>query len=423
MEKICASFLDGSMDAILGKLYCEPEEINTQRARYIKAIECFKALYGNRSIEIYSAPGRTEIGGNHTDHQNGRVLAAAINLDAIAVASKRDDNVIRISSEGYGEIEVDITSLGIVEAEYGTTNSLVKGTVAAVKELGYKTGGFDAYITSDVLSGSGLSSSAAYEVLIGNILSGMYNDGRIDEITLAQIGQKAENIYFGKPCGLLDQMTASVGGLINIDFKDKEKPKIKKVDVDFGKFEHSLCIVDTKGSHADLTDEYAAVSSEMKSVANIFGKEVLSEVDKEEFYSNINKIRAAVGDRAVLRAMHWYAENERVDAQVSALESGNFDKFKELIKASGDSSFKYLQNVYTTKNIREQNVSVALSLSDEILRGKGVSRVHGGGFAGTIQAFVPKEMVLEYKRRMEDVFGEGSCYVLHIRTVGGVRVV
>lgn len=422
IEAIKANLYNGNIDESLAELYCGTEFVDIQKKRYAAALDAFEGLYGDKEVEIYSAPGRTEVGGNHTDHQNGRVLTASINLDAIAIVAKRDDNIIRITSEGYGEIIVDISDIEIIENEIGTTAALVRGTAAAMKKRGYSIGGFDAYVTSDVLSGSGLSSSAAYEVLMGNILSGIYNAGKISPVELAQIGREAENKYFGKPCGLLDQMACSVGGLINIDFADGTNPRVKKVGVDFNKHNHSLCIVDTKGSHADLTDEYAAVPIEMKKVAAFFGKNYLSEVDKADFYKNIVEIRKATGDRAVLRAMHWYAENIRVDRQVEALEKGDFDEFKALIKASGDSSYKYLQNVYAVKNINEQNVSLGLALSDEILNGKGVSRVHGGGFAGTIQAFVPNTLVDEYKRKIEAVFGEGACYVLKIRPVGGVKI-
>lgn len=423
IKKLKEDFLQGKYNEILSNIYCGKKNFEKQIHRYIKALNSFENLYGSRTVEIYSAPGRTEIGGNHTDHQNGRVLTAAVNLDAIAVVSKRNDGIIRITSEGYGEIEVDTSNTVIVEGEKGTTAAIVRGTASIMKKRGYIIGGFDGYVTSDVLSGSGLSSSAAYEVLLGNVLSGMYNNGKIDAITLAQIGKEAENIYFGKPCGLLDQMAVSVGGLINIDFKDQEKLIVNKIDVDFNKFNHSMCIIDTKGSHADLTDEYAAVPQEMRNVASYFGKVILSEVSEEMFYSRIKEIRLEVGDRAVLRAMHWYAENKRVDKQVEMLKNDNFEEFKRLIKESGDSSFKYLQNVYATKNIREQSVSVALAMSEEILQGRGVNRVHGGGFAGTIQAFVPNEMINEYKERMECVFGTDSCHVLSIRPIGGLRIV
>ncbi|MBR1969740.1 MAG: galactokinase [Clostridia bacterium] len=423
INEIKNNLKNGTYNALLKKIYCSVELVEKQVERYIKAIDEFVKLYGEREIEIYSAPGRSEVGGNHTDHQNGRVLAASINLDAIAIVSKRKDSIVRLTSEGYGEIEVDIKDSEPFDNEKGTTKALVRGVAAAMKKRGYITCGFDGYITSDVLGGSGLSSSAAYEVLITNVLSGMYNDGKIDAITIAQISQEAENIHFGKPCGLLDQMASSVGGLINIDFKDKKKPIVKKIDIDFNTFNHSLCIVDTKGSHADLTDEYAAVPQEMKKVASFFGKEYLSEVEKDEFYKKINDVRTFTGDRAVLRSMHWYAENEKVDKEVDCLLNGEFEEFKNTVKESGNSSFKYLQNVFATKDIKNQSVSLALCLSEEILGKKGVCRVHGGGFAGTIQAFVPNEMVDSYKEKMEKVFGENACYVLFVRPVGGIKIV
>lgn len=414
--------INGGLDNIFAQLYCGAEFIEKQRERYIGALDSFKNIYGDGEVEVYSAPGRTEVGGNHTDHQNGRVLTASINLDAIAVCAKREGTIIRITSEGYGEISVDISNLDVVPEEKESTAAIIRGTVAAMNNRGYNVGSFDAYVTSDVLSGSGLSSSAAFEVLIANIISGMYNNSGVDPIVIAQIGKEAENKYFGKPSGLLDQMASSVGGLINIDFKDPKNPVVKKVDVDFNKYNHSLCIVDTKGSHADLTDEYAAVTVEMKKVSQFFGVNYLSEVDKDEFYKNLAEIRKVTGDRAVMRAMHWFSENIRVDGQVAALTADDFEQFKKLIKTSGDSSYKYLQNVYSAKNVEEQNVSVALALSDEILGDKGVSRVHGGGFAGTIAAFVPNDMVAIYKNKMEAVFGDDACYILKIRPVGGTRI-
>ena len=416
-------FLQGTFDDTLETLYVSKELVKKQRARYAAALEAFEGLYGVKEAEIYSAPGRTEIGGNHTDHQNGKVLAASVNLDAIAVVAKREDNVVRLKSEGYPELTLKLDSLEPEEAEYGTTTALIRGVANGVKARGCGIGGFDAYVTSEVLSGSGLSSSAAFEVLIGNIFSGAYNDGKLDSVTIAQIGQEAENIYFGKPCGLMDQMACSVGGMIYIDFAEKKNPKVKKINVDFNRFGYSLCIVDTKGSHADLTDEYAAIPAEMKAVAAYFGKELLCQVEKADFFANIPAIRKEAGDRAVLRAMHWFMENERVVAQAEALEHGEIETFKALIKESGDSSFKYLQNVFAVKNVKEQGVSLALALSEMALQGKGVTRVHGGGFAGTIQAFVPAELVQPYKECMEAVLGEGTCYVLNIRPAGGVKIV
>lgn len=422
--KLKESFLGGEHDGILETLYVSKERIANQRARYAAAIEKFEELYGSKEIEIYSAPGRTEIGGNHTDHQNGKVLAGSVNLDAIAVVGKREDKVVRVKSEGYPEVVIDLSDLDPDEKEYGTTHALIRGVANGVKSRGFEIGGFEAYVTSEVLTGSGLSSSAAYEVLIGNILSGVYNSSKLDSVMIAQIGQEAENVYFGKPCGLMDQMACSVGGMIYIDFADKKSPKVKKINVDFNSFGYSLCIVDTKGSHADLTDDYAAIPEEMKKVAAYFGKELLFQVDKDEFFANIPAIRKETGDRAVLRAMHWFMENGRVEAQTEALENGDIEAFKKLVKESGDSSYKYLQNVFAVKKVKEeQGVSLALAVSDMALNGKGVSRVHGGGFAGTIQAFVPAEMVQEYKQSMEAVLGEGTCYVLNIRPVGGTKVV
>lgn len=415
-------FKAGQYAERLKDIYVDDAVLDYQKERYIKAIEEFEKLYGEQEVEIYSAPGRSEVGGNHTDHQYGKVLAASINLDAIAIVAKTDDSIIDIKSEGYDRIQVHLDSLQPRKEEEGRSEALTRGVAARLKEEGYIIGGFQAYATSDVLNGAGMSSSAAYEVLVGNILSGIYNEGKASPILLAQIGQYAENEYFGKPCGLMDQMASSVGGLINIDFEDPKNPKVKQVKVDFEEYGHSLCIVDTKGSHADLTDDYAAIPQEMKQVANLFEEDVLRKVDKNEFYLNLPKIREILGDRAVLRAIHLFEENKRVDEQVQALEQHDFETFKKLIKASGDSSFKYLQNVYSSHEINNQSVSIGLAISDIILQGKGVSRVHGGGFAGTIQAFVPNDIVDIYKKDIEHVFGEGSCHVLKVRKYGGMKV-
>ena len=415
-------FKAGQYAERLKDIYVDDAVLDYQKERYIKAIEEFEKLYGEQEVEIYSAPGRSEVGGNHTDHQYGKVLAASINLDAIAIVAKTDDSIIDIKSEGYDRIQVHLDSLQPRKEEEGSSEALTRGVAARLKEEGYVIGGFQAYATSDVLNGAGMSSSAAYEVLVGNILSGVYNEEKASPILLAQIGQYAENEYFGKPCGLMDQMASSVGGLINIDFEDPKHPKVKQVKVDFEEYGHSLCIVDTKGSHADLTDDYAAIPQEMKQVANFFEEDVLRKVDKNEFYLNLPKIREILGDRAVLRAIHLFEENKRVDEQVQALEQHDFETFKKLIKASGDSSFKYLQNVYSSHEINNQSVSIGLAISDTILQEKGVSRVHGGGFAGTIQAFVPNDIVDIYKKDIEHVFGEGSCHVLKVRKYGGMKV-
>ena len=393
IKKLEEAFKEGKYDQLLKDIYVDESVLAYQQERYIKALESFKDIYGEKEVEIYSAPGRSEVGGNHTDHQFGKVLATSINLDAIAIVAKRDDDVIDLKSEGYERIIVSLSSFDPAKAEKGTSQALIQGVASKLKEEGYKIGGFEAYVTSDVLNGAGMSSSAAFEVLIGNVLSGLYNDMKIDP-----------------------------GGLINIDFEDPKKPKIKKVDVDFEAYGHSLCIVDTKGSHADLTDDYAAIPYEMKKVANYFNQEALREVDKDDFYLNLPKIREILGDRAVLRAMHLFEENKRVDQQVKALEEGDFDTFKKLIKESGDSSFKYLQNVYSSHDLTNQSVSIGLAISDISLGDKGVSRVHGGGFAGTIQAFVPNDIVSMYKKNMEHVFGEGACHVLKVRPYGGMKV-
>lgn len=416
------AFKEGKYTQLLTDIYVDQDVIAYQKERYIKAIESFEKIYGEKEVEIYSAPGRSEVGGNHTDHQFGKVLATSINLDAIAIVAPKKENVIDLKSEGYDRIQHDLNHLDKNDVKDGSSEALIAGVAFKLKEEGYKIGGFEAYVTSDVLNGAGMSSSAAFEVLIGNILSGLYNDMKISPVFLAQAGQFAENEFFGKPCGLMDQMASSIGGLINIDFEDPEKPQIKKVEVDFEEYGHSLCIVDTKGSHADLTDDYAAIPEEMKEVAGFFDKAVLREVDKDDFYLNLPKIREILGDRAVLRAMHLFEENKRVDEQVKALEDGDFETFKKLVKESGDSSFKYLQNVYSSHDLTNQSESIGLAMSDISLGDKGVSRVHGGGFAGTIQAFVPNDIVSIYKKNMEHVFGEGACHVLKVRPYGGMKV-
>lgn len=412
----------GKHDADLLELYVDESVIERQKERYVLALETFKDHFGDKEVRVYSAPGRSEVGGNHTDHQRGRVLAAGVNLDTIAIVAKRDDDVIVVDSEGFNIKPVNAAILDINEKEAGTSEAIIRGVAAGIKNKGGSIGGFEAYMTSDVLEGAGLSSSAAFETLLGTILSHEYNEGSISAVDIAKIGQYAENEYFMKPCGLMDQMASSVGSFITIDFKDPKNPIVEKVDFDFDSSNHSLCIVDTKGSHADLTDEYAAVPADMKKVANYFGKDVLREVDPNEFYANVGDIRNAIGDRPVLRAYHFFGDNDRVVDEVAALKANDFETFKNLVKASGDSSFKYLQNVYSNKNINEQNISTGLAMSEYLLQGKGVCRVHGGGFAGTIQAFVPNEMLAAYKQGIEAVFGEGSCYVLKVRPFGGYKV-
>lgn len=419
---IKADIGNGLLDERILDIYVDDNVLEYQRNRYIKAIDKFEELYGEQEVEIYSAPGRSEVGGNHTDHQRGQVLACGLNLDVIAIVAKTNDGSIKIVSDDYNIKEINVSDIEYRKEEENTSEALIRGVAKKIKDEGYSIGGFVAFMTSDVLRGSGMSSSAAFEVAVGTILSGLYNDMKISPVFIAQASQYAENVYFGKPSGLMDQMASSVGSLVNIDFEDVKNPVIKKVDVDFEKFSHSLCIVDTKGSHADLTPEYAAIPVEMKEVAAFFGKEVLREVPEEDFYKNIIAIREKAGDRAVVRAIHFYDDHNKVTEEVNALEAGDFEEFKRVITASGNSSFKFLQNVFAVSDYRNQGLSVGLAVSEHVLKGKGAVRVHGGGFAGTIQAFVPNDMVAQYKSEMDRVFGEGSCHVLKVRKYGGMKV-
>ena len=421
-KSIIFKIQSGDFDDRLLDIYVDENVLDYQKERYIKAIKKYEELYGEGEVEIYSAPGRSEVGGNHTDHQRGQVLACGLNLDVIAIVSKTNDDIIKIVSDDYNIKDINVNDLSKKDSEENTSESLIRGVDKRLKDEGYTVGGFKTFMTSDVLRGSGMSSSAAFEVAIGTIISGLYNNMEISPVFIAQASQYAENVYFGKPSGLMDQMASSVGSLVNIDFKDTKNPVIKKVDVDFAKFSHSLCIVDTKGSHADLTPEYAAVPIDMKKVAAYFGKEVLREVDEDEFYANISDIREKVGDRPVVRAMHFFFDHNTVTKEVNALEAGDFEEFKKHISASGNSSFKYLQNVYPASDVANQGLSVGLGVSERILDGKGAVRVHGGGFAGTIQAFVPNDMVSEYREEMDKLFGEGSCHVLKVRKYGGMKV-
>lgn len=414
------AFANKEYDELLKDIYLDDAKIEYQRERYVKTISKFEELYGEVDVEIYSAPGRSEISGNHTDHQHGEVLAASINLDAIAVVKKND--IIRVVSDDYDMITISLDDISKKEEEEGTTTALIKGVLAGLKDRGNEIGGFDAYITSEVLIGAGLSSSAAFETIVGTIVSGLYNDMKVSAVDIAIIGQYAENVYFGKPCGLMDQMACSVGSLVHIDFADKANPIIDPVSFDFAKYGYSLCITDTKGSHADLTHEYAAVPAEMRAAAAVLGKEVLYGTTLADLLEKADEIREKAGDRAYLRAIHFVTENVRVQNAVAALRAEDFDGFLKMIKASGDSSYKYLQNVYTNQDVQHQNVSVALAVSDAILGSNGVCRVHGGGFAGTIQAFVKDEAVKEYKETLDKVFGEGACAVLKIRKYGGMKV-
>ncbi|MGN1102179.1 MAG: galactokinase [Huintestinicola sp.] len=418
-EKIAS----GDYDARLKEVYLSDKAVADQKERLAVIIDEYVKLFGdNENIELFSAPGRTEVGGNHTDHNHGKVLAASVDLDTVAAAAKRDDSVIVEKSFNFDALEVDISDLNVHTEEFGKSSGLIRGMCAGFVEYGYKIGGFNAASMSRVLSGSGLSSSAAYEVLIGTILNHLYNDGKVSAVDIAKIAQFAENKYFGKPCGLMDQMASSVGSFITIDFKDPSELIIKKVNFDFASCGHALCIIDTGGDHADLTDDYAAVRGEMEQAAEVFGKSVLRDVDEAEFMSNISLVREKVNDRAVLRAMHFYAENKRAEAEVKALESGDFDAFKELVTESGRSSYMYNQNVFTTKDVAHQGVSLALAMCEYLLKGKGAWRVHGGGFAGTVQAFVPVDMLDDFCEKIEAVFSKGSCHVLSIRPFGGIKL-
>ena len=383
----------------------------------------FSAAFGGAPVRYFSAPGRTEISGNHTDHQRGRVLAGAVNLDTIAAVRINGTDTIRILSKGYPMCEVKVTDLTPVASEINSTPALIRGVAARFVQLGCKVEGFDAYCESTVLPGSGLSSSAAYEVLIGTIINHLFFDGRISQPEIAQIGQYAENVFFGKPCGLMDQTASAVGGLVTIDFADKEHPNIRPVDFDFATTGHALCIIDTRADHADLTDEYAAITLELKELCRYFGKEVTTEIPEETFYATIPELRKIVPDRAIMRAIHEYNENRRVPQQVACLESGDFDGFLKLTKESGFSSWMYLQNVTPAGYVQQQPVAVALGLCEHYLQGKGAYRVHGGGFAGTVQAFVPFELLESFRAGIDAALGEGACHILSIRPQGGVEMV
>ena len=381
----------------------------------------FAKAFGGTPERYFSAPGRTEIGGNHTDHQRGRVLAAAVDLDTVAAVRINGTDTIRILSEGYSLCVIDVKELTPVASEINTTPALIRGVAARFTQLGCRVRGFDAYCMSTVLPGSGLSSSAAYEVLIGTIINNLFFGGKVTQAEVAQIGQYAENVFFGKPCGLMDQIASAVGNLVTIDFFYKEAPVIRSVNVDFSACGHALCIIDSGAGHADLTDEYAAVPGEMKAVAAWFGKEVLTQVDEAAFYGSLPQLRQACGDRAVLRCIHFYQENARVSRQVAALERGDFEEFLRLVKESGFSSYMYLQNVIPAGYQQHQDVAVTLALCEKILGGRGACRVHGGGFAGTVQAFVPVDLLERFVAGVEGTLGKGACHVLSIRPQGGVE--
>ncbi len=400
----------------------DPSELKRNGMRYAGLIKKFEAAFGKKDVDFFTSPGRTEIGGNHTDHNYGRVLAGAVNLDNVCIAGRNGTNVIRIISEGYPQFDVDISELKPIQSEKYSSAALVRGICARFKELGHEIGGFDACIDGGVPKGSGLSSSASFEVLIGAILSELFNNGNIDPIENAIIGQYSENNYFGKPCGLMDQTACAMGGLITIDFRDPSKPVVKRVNFDFVATGYSLVITDTGGSHADLNDEYASLPTDMKAVAAELGAKVLRQVTLDQVIDIIPKIREKVGDRAILRAIHFQGDNQRVVDQVAALERNDFDAFLRMVVESGYSSYMYNQNIYPVTNAREQNISLALALSDLVLKDQGAWRVHGGGFAGTIQAFVPAALLDKYTATLEHVYGKGSCHKLFIRPQGAGKV-
>lgn len=419
MIAIKRDILNGRFDEKFKLLY---GDVEFARKRYCDAVDSFESIYGEREVRLFSAPGRTEVGGNHTDHQHGCVLAGSVNLDVIAVVAATDDGIVKVKSEGYDEDILSLNELDPCEKEYGRASALIRGMCGEFKKDGYDIGGFVAYTTSNVLKGSGLSSSAAFEVLIGNILSGLYNNNTVDPVEIAKIAQRAENIYFGKPCGLMDQMASSVGGFVGIDFNDPSMPIIEKVSFDIGAHGHKLVIVNTGGNHADLTQDYADITIECKKVSEFFGKSFLRDVCVDKFYESIAELREKVGDRAVLRAIHFFNDNQRAIDEKQALKDGRFDDFLIISKNSGRSSFQYLQNVYSPSNPAEQGLSLALSLASKALEHRGAYRVHGGGFAGTIQAFVPNDLLENYLKIMSSVFGNDSCYVLNIRPVGGTEI-
>lgn len=414
----------GSFDEQFCKLYGSSEKaVLRARARYLNAAENFSRLYPESGdIRIFSAPGRTEIGGNHTDHQHGCVLAAAVSLDIIAIISFHEQGIIRVKSEGYEAVEVKLKSLEMRKSEKGTTAALIRGIAAKFAEKGVETGGFDAYMTSDVLSGSGLSSSAAFEVLVGTVINEGFNGGGMSAADIAAIGQYAENIYFGKASGLMDQLVSATGGFVAVDFADTASPDIRNVDFDFDRSGYAVCITDTKGSHEKLSDEYSAVFSEMKHVAKALGCEFLREADEEEFYKRLPELREICSDRELLRAAHFFGENRRAIEEAEALADGDTERFFGLVNESGTSSAELLQNLYSSAEPKEQQIPLAIMLSKRFLGGNGAVRVHGGGFAGTVQAFVPGYLTADYAAEMERVFGAGSCYVLTVRPVGGYEL-
>ena len=412
----------GRLDGKLLELYGE-EAVKAQRERYISILNKTESLYGDQEAQLYSAPGRTEVGGNHTDHQLGKVVGASLNLDVVAAVIPTDDTIVRYASKGFEVRPVDVSDLDVHADEKNTTEALIRGVAAGLNRRGYKAGGFEAYAESEVIPGGGMSSSAAFEVLLGTIFNDLYNDGKVSSEDIAKIGQYSENVYFMKASGLLDQMACSVGSFAFMDFADPENPVVRKVPFDPADYGYDLILTDVKASHADLSDEYSKVPEEMKAAARVLGHDVLGKVTKEDVISHVKEIREKCGDRAFLRAYHFVNETERAELMAKALEEKNIDRFLELVRESGQSSWMYLQNISAPGDIAHQAVAVGLALSDYVIGKNGAYRIHGGGFAGTIQAYVKTETTPEYIRTMESAFGKGCCYKLRIRDVGGVRLV
>lgn len=423
MSETIAALKNGDFDKQLEYIYSS-DNVDFYKERYLEVIDGFSEIFGDGGeIALFSAPGRTEIGGNHTDHQRGCVLAGSVNLDVIAAVRLNGTNTVRIQSKGYSMDEINLDDLDIHEEQFDKAIALIRGVIKCFADRGYEIKGFDAYTISNVLKGSGLSSSAAFEVLVGTVLNGLFANGELSAVEIAQFGQYAENVYFNKPSGLMDQMASSVGSMVAIDFKDTKNPVVEKVEFDLKKHNYALCIIDSGADHADLTDEYATIPSDMRAAAEFFGKEYLREVDVNEFFASIKPLREKLkNDRAVLRAFHFMRENQTAQDEVEALKNDDFEKFLSLVKRSGRSSYMYLQNIYASSMPKSQAVAVSLALCDELLGERGAYRVHGGGFAGTVQAFVPMDMLDEFKEKIEAVLGEGMCHILAIRPVGGCEL-
>ena len=406
------------------KLLICTDEVEEEKKRYLSLLDQAEALYGEGEYHIISAPGRTEIGGNHTDHQHGKVIAASVNIDSVALAKKSEDNIVKIKSLGFNIKPIDLSDLSVHQDEINTTESLIRGIAYRFQELGFKIGGIDALSQSKVLVGSGISSSASFEVLVAELFNQLYNDGQVDAIEIAKIAQYAENVYFGKPCGLLDQMAISCGGFTIMDFENPSAPIVEKHDFNFDKYGYHLVLTNTKGDHADLSDEYGKIPGEMKLVAKAMGHEVLRECDENEFYANFKHIRETVNnDRAMLRAIHLFNENHRVDLQAKAIKEEKIEDLLKLMKESGHSSYQYLQNVSCVIKPYSQSLGLALALSERCLKGEGAFRVHGGGFEGTIQAVVPTHLLQEYLKTMQAVYGEDATFEMNIRSLGGYQLI